>query len=174
MYFPECISKKKYLLSTVLLDRSSFSVCVFFAHLCISSEYFSQNWCYYYYSKSLWHTIKREYLRRMRHARPRKAARTIQITTIRITIKLDIAATPKKYIYSHIPLKCPKCLSDISQVLWKALYRIISAISTVEWNSTPKVHCGHLSSNKKRVIFRAKLPSFYSSIPLQFFCLLFY
>ena len=49
----------------------------------------------------------------MRHARPRKAARTIQITTIRITIKLDIAATPKKYIYSHIPLKCPKCLSDI-------------------------------------------------------------
>ena len=35
----------------------------------------------------------------MRHARPRKAARTIQITTIRITIKLDIAATPKKNIY---------------------------------------------------------------------------
>ena len=51
---------------------------------------------------------EREYLRRMRHARPRKAATTIQITTMRITIKLDIAATPKKFTL--------KCL-DVSIIL---------------------------------------------------------
>ena len=86
---------------------------LFFAHLCIfsSSQYyfpfFQELYCY---SKSLWSIIKseREYLRRMRHARPRKAATTIQITTMRITIKLDIAATPKKFTL--------KCL-DVSIIL---------------------------------------------------------
>lgn len=84
--------------------------CAFFHHLCIIS-FFSKN-CIASYSKSLWSIIKseREYLRRMRHARPRKAATTIQITTMRITIKLDKAATPKKST-----IKCPYPVSIIKR-----------------------------------------------------------
>ena len=89
---------------------------LFFAHLCIfsSSQYyfpfFQELYCY---SKSLWSIIKseREYLRRMRHARPRKAATTIQITTMRITIKLDIAATPKK-----IHFKVSRCVYHFKEL----------------------------------------------------------